>query len=81
MDLLRKSCQVLLGAMLAYSGVTHLTTNRLEFQAQVPTLLQSHANFVVLASGAFEIALGAGLIVVWKYRVLAWCIHRLTGGV
>ena len=73
MDLLRKACQVLLGAMLAYSGVGHLTTNRLEFQSQVPTLLQSQADFVVLASGVVEITLGVGLLALWKYRVqIGW---------
>ena len=73
MDLLRKACQVLLGAMLAYSGVGHLTTNRFEFQAQVPTLLQSQADFVVLASGVVEIVFGVGLLALWKYRVrIGW---------
>ena len=73
MDLLRKLCQLLLGAMLAFSGISHLTINRLEFQAQVPTLLQSQANFVVLASGVVELALGVGLIALWKYRVqIGW---------
>ena len=73
MDLLRKLFQLLLGAMLAFSGVSHLTINRLEFQAQVPTLLQSQANFVVLASGVVEIALGVGLIALWKYRAqIGW---------
>lgn len=75
MELLRKSCQVLLGAMLAYSGISHLTTNRLEFQAQVPTLLKSQANLVVLTSGVVEIALGVGLLALWKYRVqIGWVV-------
>ncbi len=73
MNLLKKAFQVLLGALLAYSGVGHLTTNRLEFQAQVPSLLQPHADLVVLVSGVVEIALGVGLIVLWKYRVqIGW---------
>lgn len=62
--------QMALGAALAYAGVGHLTSNRLEFQAQVPTLLKDYADFVVLASGVVEIALGMGLVLLWKYRVV-----------
>jgi uncharacterized membrane protein len=70
---LRNASQLLLGSALAYAGIGHLTTNRLEFQAQVPTLLKDYADFVVLASGAIEISLGAGLITLWKYRVqIGW---------
>ena len=65
--------QMVLGCALAYAGVGHLTTSRTEFQAQVPTLLAEYADFVVLASGVVEIALGVGLIALWKYRVqLGW---------
>ena len=72
---LRNASQLLLGAALAYAGIGHLTTNRLEFQAQVPTLLKDYADFVVLASGAVEILLGAGLIALWKYRVqIGWLV-------
>jgi uncharacterized membrane protein len=70
---LRNASQLLLGSALAYAGIGHLTTNRLEFQAQVPTLLEDYADFVVLASGVIEISLGAGLIALWKYRVqIGW---------
>jgi uncharacterized membrane protein len=60
---------MVLGAALAYAGIGHLTTNRSEFQAQVPTLLKDYADFVVLASGVVEIALGISLISLWKFRV------------
>ena len=67
--------QMVLGIALAYAGIGHLTSNRQEFQAQVPTLLKDYADFVVLASGVVEIALGVGLIAVWKYRVqLGWIV-------
>ena len=66
---------MVLGFALAYAGIGHLTSNRQEFQAQVPTLLKDYADFVVLASGVVEIALGVGLIAVWKYRVqLGWLV-------
>ena len=66
---------MVLGFALAYAGFGHLTTNRQEFQAQVPTLLKDYTDFVVLASGVVEIALGVGLIALWKYRVqLGWVV-------
>jgi len=67
--------QMVLGFALAYAGIGHLTTSRQEFQAQVPTLFKDYADFVVLASGVVEIALGVGLIALWKYRVqLGWLV-------
>ena len=67
--------QIVLGFALANAGIGHLTTSRTEFQAQVPTLLKDYADFVVLASGVVEIALGVGLIALWKYRVqLGWIV-------
>ena len=66
---------MVLGLALAYAGIGHLTTSRQEFQAQVPTLLKDYADFVVLASGVVEIALGVGLIALWKYRVqIGWLV-------
>ena len=65
---LRNASQLLLGAALAYAGTTHLTTNRTEFQAQVPNWVPFSADFVVIASGIVEIALGLSLLLLWKYR-------------
>ena len=67
--------QVVLGVALAYAGIGHLTTNRSEFQAQVPTIFKSIADFVVLASGVVEIVLGLSLIFLWRYRVaVGWVV-------
>ena len=67
--------QVVLGVALTYAGIGHLTTNRTEFQAQVPTILKSIADFVVLASGVVEIVLGLSLIFLWRYRVVVgWVV-------
>jgi len=75
MIIVRRLPQMLLGFALAYAGIGHLTTSRQEFQAQVPTLLKDYADFVVLASGVVEIALGVGLIALWQYRVqLGWLV-------
>ncbi|KRP30939.1 MAG: hypothetical protein ABS31_02415, partial [Actinobacteria bacterium BACL2 MAG-120507-bin38] len=67
-DLLRKLLQVLLGITLIYTGTLHLTSQRLEFQAQVPPWLGLDPDFVVLASGYVEIALGISLLTLWKFR-------------
>ena len=75
MEIVRKSFQVLLGLALGYAGLGHLTTNRQEFQAQVPNLLKDYADFVVVASGVVEIALGLALLVLWSYRVqVGWVV-------
>ncbi|CAB4605254.1 unannotated protein [freshwater metagenome] len=68
MRYLKNATQLLLGAALVYAGIGHLTTNRLEFRAQVPTSLKDYADFVVIASGIVEIALGLSLALLWKYR-------------
>ena len=72
MDFLRKAAQILLGGALTYAGITHLTTNRTEFQAQVPTWVPLSADFVVLASGVVEIALGIGLASLQYRRQVGW---------
>ena len=61
-ELLRKATQILLGTTLLYTGTLHLTTRRIEFQAQVPTWLPLSPNFVVIASGIVELTLGLALI-------------------
>ena len=72
MELIRKGFQVLLGGALIYAGITHLTTNRTEFQAQVPTWVPFSADFVVLASGVVEIALGIALASLQYRRQVGW---------
>jgi uncharacterized membrane protein len=68
MSLIKKLTQALLGIALIFTGTSHLSTSRLEFQAQVPTWLPLDPNFVVIASGIVEIILGLSLITLWKYR-------------
>ena len=70
--MVRKGFQVLLGAALIYAGITHLTTSRLEFQAQVPTWVPLSADFVVLASGVVEIVLGIALASLQYRRQIGW---------
>ena len=68
MHLIRKATQILLGATLIYTGTLHLTTSRMEFQAQVPPWVPFSPDFVVLASGVIEIALGLSLISLQRRR-------------
>jgi uncharacterized membrane protein len=75
MKIAQRIPQIILGLALTYAGIGHLTTNRTEFQAQVPTILKSWADFVVLASGVVEIVLGLCLIFLWRYRVqVGWIV-------
>jgi uncharacterized membrane protein len=60
--LIRKLLQILLGATLIYTGVLHLTSSRMEFQAQVPPWAPFSPDFIVLASGVVEILLGLALL-------------------
>ena len=67
--------RVALGIALGYAGFTHLTSSRLEFQAQVPNWVPFSADFVVLASGVVEIVLGLALVFLLKYQVqVGWVV-------
>jgi uncharacterized membrane protein len=68
MHRIRIAAQLLLGVTLTYAGFTHLTTSRIEFQAQVPTWLTLSPDFVVIASGVVEILLGLCLISLQRRR-------------
>ena len=60
--MIKRLLQLTLGAFLTSAGVSHLDSNRQEFLAQVPTYLPIDPDFVVVASGLVEIALGIALI-------------------
>jgi uncharacterized membrane protein len=68
MTLLRNLARVLLGIALIFAGSGHLTFLRQEFQAQVPNWVPLDPDFVVLASGLVEVALGLLLLFAKKYR-------------
>lgn len=75
MQFIQRIPQMVLGFALAYAGIGHLTTSRVEFRAQVPSVFAEYADFVVLASGVVEIVLGVGLIALWKFRVqIGWLV-------
>ena len=62
MTFIKSLAQIALGAFLLSAGISHLSSNRTEFLAQVPTWLPLNADFVVVASGLVEITLGVLLI-------------------
>lgn len=61
MKIAKLVARILLGAALIFAGIGHLTSLRVEFQAQVPVWLPLDPDFVVVASGVVEIFLGIGL--------------------
>ena len=71
----RSVARVLLGAFLLYTGVSHLSFARTAFHAQVPPWLPLSADFVIIASGVVEIALGASLVLLNRWRVpIGWVV-------
>ncbi len=64
----------ILGGALIGAGVGHLTTQRTEFRAQVPSWFPIDDDVVVIASGLVEIALGVALIALPRHRVIVGTI-------
>ena len=64
--------RILLGSIMLYIGIAHLSFKRIEFQAQVPTWLatdEGMMDLVVLISGYIEIAFGILMILGGKLKV------------
>ena len=57
--------RILLAIFMVYAGFSHLTFNRIDFQAQVPDWVPFSKDLVVLLSGIVEMVLGLGLAF-WK---------------
>ena len=70
----RTALRWLLGGALVGAGVGHLTVQRTEFRAQVPSWFPIDEDLVVVVSGIVEIALGAALIGLPRHRVLVGTI-------
>ena len=80
MNYVKTFIRILLGLFMTYAGVSHLTIARQEFVAQVPTWLQfspGFTDFVVLASGVVEIALGLGMLFLWKKKAIVGALLAL----
>lgn len=75
MGIVRTLARWLLGAVLVFAGVGHLTFARQSFVAQVPQWLPLPVDMVVVASGIVEIVLGLSLIVLPRHRVaIGWIV-------
>lgn len=64
--------RIVLGVLMTVAGLGHLTFQRQEFLAQVPRWLPDNPafmDFVVLASGLVEIALGLSMIFLSKQKI------------
>jgi uncharacterized membrane protein len=53
--------RILLAVFMIYAGFSHLTFNRIDFQAQVPDWVPMSKDLVVILSGIVEITLGLAL--------------------
>ncbi|TYL50138.1 hypothetical protein FXB39_10840 [Nocardioides sp. BGMRC 2183] len=60
--------RIVLGSIMTFAGITHLTVARDEFQAQVPDWFPLDKDLVVVASGVAEIGLGATFLALPKHR-------------
>ncbi len=59
--LIQNIFRILLALFMIYAGFSHLTFNRIEFQAQVPDWIPLGKDLVVILSGIVEMVLGLGL--------------------
>jgi uncharacterized membrane protein len=66
----RSVVRVVLGLVMTFAGVSHLTFARDEFQAQVPSWFPIDTDVTVLASGVAEIGLGASFLGLPKHKKL-----------
>jgi uncharacterized membrane protein len=67
--------RILLSIFMVYAGFSHLTFNRVDFQAQVPDWLPLSKDLVVVLSGIIEMTLGLGLAFWKKERVtFGWAL-------
>lgn len=67
--------RILLAIFMIYAGISHLTFNRIDFQAQVPDWLPMSKDLVVISSGIVEITLGLALLFWKKQRVkMGWAL-------
>lgn len=61
--------RILLGALMVFTAIAHLTFDRVEFQAQVPNWIPFDKNAVVISSGIFEFLLGAAMMYGRHFKV------------
>ncbi|RYM31423.1 hypothetical protein ERX46_16060 [Brumimicrobium glaciale] len=73
--LTQKIFRIIIALFMIVAGFSHLTFNRVEFQAQVPEWLPMSKDLVVILSGIVEMTLGLGLMFWKKQRVnFGWAL-------
>ncbi len=73
--LIQNIFRILLACFILYAGISHLTFNRIEFQAQVPDWVPLGKDLVVILSGIIEIILGIAMLFWSKERVkVGWAL-------
>jgi uncharacterized membrane protein len=65
--IVRTVARWVLGGALLVAGIGHLTAQRQEFQAQVPSWFPGDPDVVVVVSGIVEIVLGVALILAGRH--------------
>ena len=68
----QNSIRILLGLIMIYVGIGHLTFLQIDFQAQVPTWLTKQTkliDLIIITSGIIEIILGILMVVGGKLKV------------
>jgi len=63
--LIQNIFRIILAIFMIYAGISHLSFNRLDFQAQVPDWVPLGKDLVVILSGIVEIIIGLALAL-WK---------------
>ena len=67
--------RIVLALFMIYAGFSHLTFNRVDFQAQVPEWVPLSKDWVVIISGIIEMVLGLGLAFWKKERIrFGWAL-------
>jgi len=63
--------RILLALVMIFAGFSHLTFNRVDFQAQVPDWIPISKDLIVVMSGIVEMMLGLGLAF-WKKQTVSF---------
>ena len=73
--LVKNIFRIVLALFMIYAGFSHLTFNRIDFQAQVPEWIPLSKDWVVILSGIIEMVLGLGLALWKKERIrFGWAL-------
>lgn len=69
--------RLVLGAVLTFAGLGHLSWSRSEFLAQVPAWFPVNADLVVVLSGVVEVLIAGALLLAAKHRVVVGLVAAI----